>query len=372
MKAHRPFLLVSLALSAVAGTGLGLGMLLGWLGWVSTARYALLLSAHAQLQVYGFVSLFTMGVALLMLPRVLGAPLTPPALPPLSLVLMVAGIGANLAGPTPLGAALQSLSTLAFLLAMRATRRAAPARRRLPLDRSHALYLATGALWLLVAPGLALLHPTRALETVLWGFAGLYIAGIGLRIHPSLLGVKGVREGLLIPAAGLWNGALVLRWLGFEAAWGWALAGGVGLFLLALRPFRASTLPAAGGAWVRAFVRTSYAWLVAAVAMTCLGAVEGATRHALATGFVLTMMMGMGLRMIPAFEVRRLVWTGAPWPLFALITAGTALRVGAQAAGEVALTALGGAVQVLAILLFVAVLGGTVAFGRRVEAPAVA
>lgn len=353
---HRPLLAASLGL-ALAGTATGLWRLLGWLGLPTDP----VVSAHGQLQVFGFVALFTMGVALAMLPRVLGRPLRPAGLVPVCLGLMLAGILLNLRGPTVPGAAFQTLSALAFLGLTMGNRRQSSGH---PYDRIHALFMATGALWLLLAPGLMLIHPTRALETLVWGFAGLSIAGVGMRVHSAMLGLEGgPRESLLVPSACLWNLALALRWLGPPGLWPWLLAAGAGLFLLALRPFGRSVSPPEGGPWLALFVRTSYLWLIVAVAMACWSE-GGATRHAAGTGFVLTMMIGMGLHLLPDFENRRLLWPAAPWGLYLLLTGGNALRVAAQARDEVTVMALGGGLQALAILGFVAAIAATGLWGR--------
>jgi hypothetical protein len=374
LRSYRGFLVTSLALAAVAGSSLGLWLLLGWLGRVALSDYPALLSAHGQLQVYGFVTLYTMGVAMMILPTFLRTDLRPLWLIYTCLLTMVIGIGANLQGPSTLGVLCQTLSILGFFGVLRVTRESAPktGKAKDPLSREHAVFLATGTLWLLVSPALSLIDPTRALETVLWGFAGLYIAGIGLRVHPGMLGIKGLYRGFLLPAAGLWNLALLLRWTGAGTAWAWVLLSSVLLFLHALRPFRRSSISAAGGSWLRYYVRTSYLWLAVAAAMTLLSQTSnpemaGAARHALGSGFVLTMMAGMGLRMIPAFEVRRLVWAQGPWVVYALLTFGTALRVGAQSVGQVWLMALGGAAQLLAVLGFVILLLGTVWWGKTLR-----
>lgn len=211
-----------------------------------------------------------------------------------------------------------------------------------------------------------------ALETVLWGFAGLFIAGIGLRVHTGILGVKGIHGRLLAPSAFLWNLGLVLRWTGPENSWVWATSTGVALFLWALRPFRKPFLPAAGGLWLRYFVRTSYLWLSVALLMACateLGysSLAGPGRHMLAVGFVITMMVGMGLRMIPAFETRRIPWAKGPWVIYVLVTVGTAIRVPAQAMNQMKWLALGGVLQFLGIITFVGLVLATYLVGETVR-----
>ena len=90
-------------------------MVLGWLGVVVIPDFPTLLATHAQLQVYGFVALYTMGVAMMVLPTFLNTKLQPAWLALCSLALMLVGIGLNRTGPTLVGGILQSLSTLAFL-----------------------------------------------------------------------------------------------------------------------------------------------------------------------------------------------------------------------------------------------------------------
>ncbi len=379
MKIHRLFVLTSLVIAALTGSSLGLWMLLSWLGWFTPVAFPLVLSAHAQLQVFGFVTLYTQGVAMMVFPSFLRTQLQPAWLAYSCLLLNLVGIASNIGGLPRLGALSLTFSTVAFLAVLRATRKSAPKTRResTPLSRGHAVFLATGALWLLVSPCLMIFNATAALETVLWGFAGLYIAGIGLRVHPGILGIKGVLGGLLVPSAVVWNLALLARWVGlgtgaFEGLWCWPLTLGVVMFLVALRPFRKPFISAGGGVWLRYFVITSYLWLPVALVMTCLTenghpGLAGATRHVLATGFILTMMMGMGLRMIPAFETRRIPWKNGPWMVYLLTTAGTLLRIPAQATGHLQFMALGGSLQFLAILSFVVLLVATLLVGEEVR-----
>ena len=374
MKPHRAFIILSLALSASVGTTLGLWMVLGWLGLLAIPDFPTLLATHAQLQVYGFVGLYTMGVAMMVLPTFLNTKLQPTWLALFSLVLMLTGMGLNTAGPTLVGGISQSLSTLAFLIVLRVTRKSAPPRKveSSPLTRGHAIFLATGSLWLMASPLLALKDSTAALETVLWGFAGLFIAGIGLRVHPGILGIKGIHGGLLAPSAALWNLGLALRWTGPGDVWVVVLTTGACLFLWALRPFRKARIPSAGGPWLRPFVRTSYFWLLIASALICATtfgypALAGPARHTLAVGFVITMMMGMGMRMIPAFETKRLPWPNGPWLIYGLVTVGTAVRLPAQATMNLEWLALAGSLQFLGIMSFIGLILATYLIGETVR-----
>jgi hypothetical protein len=186
-----------------------------------------------------------------------------------------------------------------------------------------------------------------------------------------MLGTSPANRHLILPTGVAWNSALLLAWVGPTSTWPWVLALAVALYLTALRPFRASRRAPGGGGWLRAFLRISYAWLIVAVGLACgqwwWPQVTGAARHALGSGFILSMIMGMGLRMIPAFETRQILWAPGPWVVCAVLTVGTAIRVFAQAAGLLSLLALGASLQFIAVLGFVCLLAGTILCGKRLS-----
>lgn len=141
----------------------------------------------------------------------------------------------------------------------------------------------------------------------------------------------------------------------------------VGL-LVALNPFQRSAEPLAVGLWIRLFVRTSYLWLIVAAGFAVLtemypGSYLGPARHSLGSGFVLTMMIGMGFRMIPTLENRRLIWNSGPWVAYGALTVGGILRVGGQALGNYPVLGIGGALQTVSVVLFVALILLTLGVG---------
>lgn len=378
MKGHRPLLLLSMVVSSVLGSGLGGWILLVFMGWIRPGNLGLILQAHGQLQVYGFVTMFTMGVAVMMFCSPLRLNARPLWLAYLCPALMLAGIGLQLASfsqtsapPGWLGPAVQMFSVSAFGFVLTMTRRTSLShpKHRESFNRSQLILLACGTGWLLVSPALGLKDLTKALETVLWGFTGLYIVAVGLRIHPAILGLRAGRASLFLIIGGVWNLALILRWLRQDGFWSWVMAGAVTLFLTSLRPFRRSLRPPAGGSWLRPFVRTSYLWLVLATALTVLAEgprpeLAGAARHALGSGFVLTMIVGMSLRMVCAYEVRRLIWSRGPWVLYVLLLLATFLRVLGQAVSMLPVMAIGGCLQVFAVWLFSGLLTATCLWGK--------
>ena len=70
-KYHRPYL-VTAAGFALLGTPLGAAMVCSLCGWLPSLGWTAQLEAHGQMQVYGFVVLFTMGIAHQMLHQVFG------------------------------------------------------------------------------------------------------------------------------------------------------------------------------------------------------------------------------------------------------------------------------------------------------------
>ncbi len=378
MKGHRPLLLLSMVVSSVLGSALG-GWLLGiFMGWAWPGDFGLILRAHGQLQVYGFVAMFTMGVAVLMVCSPLRLNARPLWLAYICPLIMLAGSALDLLHssrpsvlPNWAGPLLQMLSVLAFATVMVLTRRASLAqpRHRESFTGWQLVLLACGTGWLFLSPLFALKDPTKALETTLWGFTGLYIVAIGYRIHPAILGLRSGRASLLPVIAAVWNFALLLRWLRQDGVWSWVMACAVSLFMASLQPFRRSLRPAAGGSWLRPFVRTSYIWLIVATVFTVFAegsmpGLAGAARHALGSGFVVTMIAGMALRMVAAYEVRRVIWSTGPWVLYFLLLLATLLRVLGQAVSIIPLMAFGGFLQVLAVWLFSALLTATCLWGK--------
>lgn len=383
VKDHRPFILLALVGAAVVGSLLGGWILLGWLGWVSPLSLMTVQRAHGLIQVYGFVSLFTMGVAILMLCNPMRVPASPVWLARAIPLLIALGIGASLEWQGDgenslkiLGPGCLSLAALSFIGVLWVTRQKSVAlnKKRESFNLTQLVLMTLGASWLVVTPWLSLIDSTQALETVLWGFTAQYIFAVGARSHTAILSIKGIYEPLLPLSGGILNIALVVRWAVEGPAWSWIMTLAVVVYLVCLRPFRSSVRPAPGSTWLRAFVRTSYVWLLAAVALSLLAAgpypaFAGAARHALGSGFVLTMIVGMAFRMIPAFEVRRILWTSGPWVIYWVLLVGTTARVIAQALGPLSIMAVGGALQVAAVWLFAGLLVGTSLWGEDLTAP---
>src|SRR5688572_22294534 len=89
---YKPFLLTSLALTLTFGATLGMinlaRLTTPWFGGLATGA----IRAHAFVQVFGFVGLFVIGIALHVLPRFAARPLWRPALVPVVLGLQSGGV----------------------------------------------------------------------------------------------------------------------------------------------------------------------------------------------------------------------------------------------------------------------------------------
>lgn len=359
------YLRTALVFLVPGGSLLGAWMILQLSGFAPLVAWPAHLRSHSHMQVFGFVVLFTMGIALLVVPRLTGAapPRGPLALLPLAGV--ASGVLSAVAGFPRLAAGLETLGVAAFVVVVRTSvaRSEGPAS---PLTRVHRAFATSGALWLLAAAASGLVAPANShLDLVLWGFASLYIMAVGILVHPRILGLKPPPIPRLTAAMVVWNLGLLARLSPLPAVLPAALllVGG-GLYLVALNPFAGGRGNCEAPPWLRFFLRFSYGWLavtllanLAVAALPAPAATAGPLRHALASGFILTMIVGMAFRIVPNFVKVHLAWPKAPWIALAVLTSGNVLRVGAQAAlafqvpAQAAL-ALGGLLQFAAVLVF--------------------
>ncbi len=330
MKVHRPYVKTSLVFLTIFGSLIGAMMLAQLAGWIPSRAWEAHRVAHASFQVYGFVVLFIQGIALAML----RTPRFPKWLIALTFVLTALGVllaaFASLGVPVWAGRALLALGSLPLLL----------------LSWPYGIYLVSATLWLLAAV------LTGSYDFTLWGFATLFVLGLGQRMHPALLAQPAVPRWARPTIVILWN-------LGLLTDLPALLLLAAALHCAGLRVFRVSLRPARLAWDLRAYLRASYAWLLVACLLAVLQAPPSLTRHTLASGFLLTMMAGMALRIVPALEKRAIIAPGRPALILAGLQVGAVTRLGAQAAGQPALTALGGLVQLLSLAFFAVTLWQT-------------
>ena len=128
-----------------------------------------------------------------------------------------------------------------------------------------------------------------------------------------------------------------------------AVAAGAVMYVVGLRGLRraerSAPRPEAGPAFLARYVQLAFAWLLAGLALLLAGqltaaargiplahAYLGAARHALAVGFITTLILGVGQRLIPILGHRLLAWPRLVVPIFTLIAVDNALRVASELA----------------------------------------
>jgi hypothetical protein len=171
-----------------------------------------------------------------------------------------------------------------------------------------------------------------------------------------MLGAGAPRRGAAEATFGLHNVG-VLALLASQAHWPdlWAtigaaaLAAGAGPWVIGLQSFRgkprSAPRPEAGPPFLSRYIQLALFWLLIGLALLAAGqlvalirgiapprAYLGATRHALTVGFLTTLILGVGQRLLPILGHDLLAWPRLVVPIFALIAAGNALRVATELA----------------------------------------
>jgi hypothetical protein len=383
---YQIFVLSSLAAALGAGfvlaTLVPLSVVLDW-GW--GRHYTSLIQAHGQVQLLGWLGLFIMGMAYRLLPRFSGRPLAFPVLVWASWATLSASLIVRLAAQ-PAGADAWQRSALvcsgvlgfvaaaAFALVIFATV-AHPGSRA----GATAYFFVAGALAFFVQAGIGLallalaaqrgedaVRPIEAaalLHLQLYGFVAMFLLGVASRAVPTFSGLprpelqaKALALGLtavvaVYVVAALWIAAGTRNTLLFrlEAA---SFAGLGSLFLAAgwlVGIFRtaANRLRPASQQHVW-FIRTAFGWLVIAGGLSAYYGVRAAfdgvpvsydgidaVRHSVGVGVASTMILGMGMLVLPEFAIRRMRHPSErALPLFmlALLIVAAALRVAAAMA----------------------------------------
>lgn len=321
--------------------------------------------AHGHAQIYGWVGLFIMGVAYFSLPKMLQSPQRSLLPGWTAFSLMLAGILLRaLAQPLAtqpvfgwlllasagleLGAVALFASDVGLLFARSPQPRQAFERF---IQASLAAFVGLAA-W-----NLALVVPlwrdhtsvipdpanSRFLYLAVFGFIVNMILGYSLRLLPIFLGLRPVRQRLVMPAFVLFNAGVLARLAGWPLA-----SGGLGFaamvtYVTALRILEPSATDVkargvdASFPW---FVRLAYAWFVVAATMVLGGDLYlfltgvaplhiygGAWRHAVTVGFITTLMVGLGYRLLPLFvgvDLWRPSWMRIS---FWLLAVGNTIRV---------------------------------------------
>lgn len=392
-----PTLIFAMLTGLLAGMGLGTVNLFHWL---NGSWDVALTQLHGHLQLVGWVGGFVMGIGSHALPRFAGQPLRRPWLGGLATLSLMAGLLLRIPGQLwygPVWVASASLELVAF------TAFGAAMGELLWRVRRGGLYVAfvlSSLAWAWAASAATLALTAQSVHlgvpfllpaaneavvlTWLLGFASCMIFAFNLQTLPRFMGARAGRTpvalaalvsanlGVLLLAVGQWTSTEPLSIAG---AFAWTLAVLALAWALGLA---APSRPAdASGVSFRQFVRVSWFWLILGSLGLCAVHVAGhstmpqysAVRHALALGFVTTMIFGYALRIMPVFSRMGALPTWVWRTLLVLQTGGTALRVlhGVLPATPHAVPLGGAALNVGAFLLFLGAVFHLVRHHRKPE-----
>lgn len=375
-RAHRPFLLSALVITLTFGAGWG-----AWLLWRIGARGAFsgvpaaYVIAHGEAQLWGFLVLFVMGISVrTVLQGVTRPPLGPWACRGL-LALALVGIAGSLAWsllPERLGfVGVASAAALCLMALGLWGLQIALLRTKWPVTWARAVMLsgmwltAWAALtgWLRFRSGAAgpgvYSDADRLLliELAVFGFAMNSIYGFGQMLLPGLLRIGSTRRWAIESAHWLHNlGTVAVCLAGrFTANTAWIVIGsgllvsGAVMFAVGHRGFvgrrRTMQRDEQGHAPLDFYPPLAFVWLVAALVLMAGGliyesfsgsrlphAYMGAARHALTVGFMTTLILGVGQRMVPVMGRTVLAMPKLTVPILVLIGVGNAFRVGSELA----------------------------------------
>jgi len=374
-RGHRPFIITALVLTLTVGAAWGAHLLvsIGLAGRFEAVEAGHVV-AHGASQLWSFAGIFIAGIALRFLVTAGEGTASSAASRRLLLLFFIFGVvGAYpwsiwlIGGRYLAVAAALSLLAAALLYAVLAGRLLGAAASRLWgrfVLTSAGWLIAWGlwTLWLHVVHGatgagsFTMVERQVVIELALFGVAIPAVYGFGARLLPGLLATGPVREPLLRGLYWTHLSGLVLLFLGRAVARGWlvsfglaALAAGPVLFVAALgflqgRPLR-NGRPELGHPLLAAYIRLAFFWL--ALAMLAFAgfavyesvtgqavphALTGAARHAITVGFLTTMIMGVGQRLLPILDRTVLPYPGLVGWILAGIGIGNLLRVTSEVA----------------------------------------
>lgn len=217
------------------------------------------------------------------------------------------------------------------------------------------------------------------------GFATNAIYGFGIRLIPGLLNIGRLHPRCFAAALAMHNLGLIflLSGQGVLPAAGAILMLAAGCtYLIGMNGLRSRPSRPIYGIDARGHVliRVAFFWLICGLAMVLIQqffpklphAYSGAWRHALTVGFITTMILGMGQRIVPVFIRQPLASTRLMLVGAALIIAGNAGRVGLELATlgnwpwAFRLMGVTGLLELSALILFGLNLGWTARNRRRV------
>jgi hypothetical protein len=330
---HRRFVVGAFVVALTVGFGLGV---------VNLTRIALaqsyyeisgvLKQVHGHAQIFGWIGLFIMGVALHAVPRMKMQPLRSVRAVKSCFWLMFVGVllrviaqplARHLAGAIGLAVsgAMELVAVglfvwMAGLTVARSDQKRESYEKFIWASVVWFAVLAVWNFWIVVQMALKRSVGIPALPDALWihvaffGFIANMIFGFSLRVLPHFIGLREPRMTAASVAFWLWNGAIFLRYPVEQLAWiaSTLEALAIVLFIWALGIFarRRTHIEIKGVdnsfAW---FIRLAYAWLLMAAWIPFHADVfrlSASARHTMAIGFITPMIFGVTYRVLPVFN----------------------------------------------------------------------
>ena len=322
------------------------------------------IQAHGHAQLFGWVGTFILGIGFYSIPKL--RKLKPFALWEgwLCWTLWVVGVTTRWLSNIhpwewrvlmPLSASLEAVGFLIFFQAVGSHR---PSRGVPKAWESWIFVVIAATLGLLVSLALNLgasiqlaLHGTspafphefdqRYLIVSTWGFLVPMVWGFSSRWLPVFMGLRPLRNPLLLVAVGLNTAGVVAGFFEHSTAAGVLLLGGATMAIVAIRFFERPAKPAktinVHGSFP-IFIRIAYGWLLIAAALGIWAShageapgIWGASRHALTVGFIAAMVFCVGQRILPSFCGMRVLWSARLMlVMLVLLMTGCALRVASE------------------------------------------
>jgi hypothetical protein len=219
------------------------------------------------------------------------------------------------------------------------------------------------------------------MELAVFGFALNAIYGFGQRLLSGIVGSGTPRAAAIEATFWFHNAGVLFLWLAHADRMGFAGPPGIAALAVAafsyaigmrgfVRVRRTMPRPEVGQAVLRHYVQLAFFWLLAGMAMLLASglfwgarglspphAYLGGVRHALTVGFMTTLILGVGQRLLPVLGHTLLPWPRLVLPTFLLIATGNLLRVLTELATPVstvafALMPLSAALELSALALF--------------------
>jgi hypothetical protein len=405
--ASLPLIFTALAIGISVGAAFGVGLLLRI---AAGGRYDVVPAAsvhvHGVAQLWGWTALFIFAVGGHLLRQNTTRP-APRWLEHTAAALLISGLLTFLAGLVrPVragfpgidiaGSSLLLAAAILFGISILWSLQGA-----VKTQRRHGLIALVGWLWIWAVADLylrvryaqapVLPDAARSLLIVLpvLGLATNAIYGFGLRLIPGLLNIAQLRQRWFAPGLILHNAGLCLFLAPLSAlpnvGAAMMLAGAI-CYVVGMDWFRSKPSRPIYGVDPRGHVliRVGFFWLICGLAMILAQqfypalphAYSGAWRHALTVGFITSMILGVGYRIIPVFMKQPLASTRLMLVSAALIIIGNLARVTLELltiggwTWSYRLMGISGVLELSALILFAGNLAATALNRRRVYSPA--